>query len=283
MSRRFHRRLSLSLCAFSLFVVSTSAQQKQSGPSDPPDTETGDLVKAVQNPVASLISVPIQNNINPDIGPNGRVQNVLNIQPVIPISITENWNLIARIITPIISQPDTAQKDSSVSGLGDINPSFFLSPVKVHTLIWGVGPALVLPTATNAALGQGKWSMGPSVVGLVQPGPWTIGALLNNVWSVGGQLNRTAVNQMLLQYFINYNLDKGWYLTSSPIITANWKAPSGDQWIVPVGGGIGRVFRLGPQPVNASVTVFGNAARPSSIPSSSWSLRLQLAFLYPKK
>jgi hypothetical protein len=224
-------------------------QEKPSAPQDkqaPSDQNASDenqakaLAKAVQNPVASLISVPLQNNTNFDIGPNNRTQNILNIQPVIPVRVSKNWNLIMRIITPVNYQPsipslvfqsNTPLNHLGTLGLGDMNPTFFLSPAKPEKLIWGVGPAFLLPTATDRTLGQGKWSIGPSVVLLTQPGHWTIGALINNVWSFAGA-NRTLefpsqllpcgscgvpvgasttsnVNQMLLQYFINYNLKKG--------------------------------------------------------------------------
>jgi hypothetical protein len=138
----------------------------------------------------------------------------------------------------------------------------------------------VIPTATSDILGQGKLSMGPSVVVLTQPGHWTIGSLVNNVWSVAGPDGRANVNQMLWQYFINYNLKKGWYISVSPIITANWKASSGNVWTVPVGGGIGRVMKLGFQPVNVTAQFYGNAVYPTG--TSSWSMRLQIAFLFPK-
>jgi hypothetical protein len=118
------------------------------------------------------------------------------------------------------------------------------------------------------------------VVALLQPGHWTIGALVNNVWNFAGQADRLAVNQMLLQYFINYNLQKGWYISLSPIITANWKAASGNVWTVPVGGGIGRIMKIGAQPVNLSATFYGNAVYPAG--TSPWSMRLQIAFLFPK-
>jgi hypothetical protein len=118
---------------------------------------------------------------------------------------------------------------------------------------------------------------------LVQPGHWTVGSLVNNVWSFAGQKGRPLVNQMLLQYFVNYNLEKDWYLGTSPIVTANWRAIDGNQWVVPVGGGVGRVFRLGFQPVNVQLMTFGNAVRPNVPPSSPRSLRWQVAFLYPKK
>lgn len=268
----------------------------------PPAGEAGSLQKAVQNPVASLISVPIQNNSNFGIGPFDRTQDVLNIQPVVPIRATENWNVIVRWIIPVIWQPapgtanlevfgieentpayfqaQNVQNSVGVSGFGDMTPTVFFSPAKPHKLIWGAGPVFLLPTATNKVLGQGKFSMGPSIVALVQPAHWTIGALVNNAWSVAGQSSRASVNQMTLQYFVNYNLKKGWYLSSSPVITANWKAANGNVWTVPVGGGLGRVFRLGFQPVNVAAQLYGNAAHPSG--GSPWGMRLQIAFLFPK-
>ena len=263
---------------------------------------TDALQKATQNPVANLISVPLQNNTNFGIGPFERNQNVLDIQPVIPIHLSKSWNMIIRWIVPIIWQPapgkenlevfgievntpaflagQDAQESAGVFGFGDMTPSFFFSPSKTHRLIWGAGPVFNLPTATSKFLGQGKLSMGPSFVALLQPGHWTIGALVNNAWSVAGPSDRTAVNQMTLQYFINYNMKKGWYVTMSPIITANWKASSGSVWTVPVGGGVGRIMKLGPQPVNITAQFYGNAAYPSQ--GSPWSMRLQIAFLFPK-
>ena len=286
----------------SLFPICGQSTEARQAPATV-GASTEDLQKATQNPVASLISVPLQNNSNFGIGPFDRTQNVLNIQPVIPIRASENWNLIIRWIAPIIWQPapgtanlevygieentpayfaaQAVQANAGVFGFGDMTPTVFFSPSKPHKLIWGVGPVFVLPTATSKVLGQGKLSMGPSIVALLQPGHWTLGVLINNAWSVAGSGGRTAVNQMTWQYFINYNLKKGWYLTSSPIITANWKAASGNVWTVPIGGGAGRVMRLGPQPVNISGAFFGNAAHPSG--GSPWGMRLQLAFLYPKK
>jgi hypothetical protein len=182
--------------------------------------------------------------------------------------------------TPAFLAATEVQKSAGVFGFGDMTPTFFFAPAKPGKLIWGVGPVFVLPTGTNRVLGQGKWSIGPSVVALLQPGHWTVGALINNVWSFAGQSNRSDVNQMTLQYFINYNLEKGWFLTTSPIVTANWKASSGNEWVVPVGGGVGRIFRLGMQPVNVSAQFYGNAVRPSG--GSPWGMRLQIAFLFPK-
>lgn len=258
-------------------------------------TNSDALRNAAQNPVASLISVPIQENFNFNIGSADRTQNVLNIQPVIPLSVSKNWNLIVRWITPIVYQPLPVPQESGpptqttgVYGLGDMNPSFFLVPKK-SKIIWGIGPTLVLPTATNTTfLGQGKFSMGPSVVVLVQPPHWTIGFLTNNVWSVAGHanfnpdgtVNKPPVNQFLLQYFANYNMKKGWFLTTAPILTADWRQHGDNRWTVPFGGGVGRIMKLGFQPVNITAQFYGNAVHPPG--ASSWNLRLQFVLLFPK-
>jgi hypothetical protein len=287
----------------SLATIAVLALTQLTSQAQQPTAETGDLQKATQNPVAGLISVPIQNNTNFGVGPFGRNQNLLNIQPVIPVNVSQNWNMIIRWITPIVSQPapgtanlevfgieentpaclaaQDVQAHAGVFGLGDMTPTFFFSPAKPHKVIWGAGPMFALPTATGRVLGQGKLSMGPSIVALVQPGQWTIGALVNNIWSVAGPSDRADVKQMSLQYFINYNLKKGWFISMSPIITANWQASSGNVWTVPVGGGLGRVFRLGYQPMNASVAFFGNVVHPAG--GSPWSMRLQISFLFPKR
>ncbi len=244
---------------------------------------TEDLQKAVQNPVANLISVPFQNNIDFGIGPFDRTRNTLNIQPVVPFHLSESVLLITRTIFPIIIQPDISTPNLEESGLGDINPSFFFAPAKPGKLIWGMGPTFVLPSATDRTLGSGKWSGGPGVVALVQPGKWTFGALVSNVWSFAGQKSRPAVNAMSLQYFVNHNFSKGWYFASGPVITRDWRAADGDKWLVPFGGGFGRVTRLGKQPLNWQITAYANVIRPDTLPSPRWQLRLQLTLLYPQK
>lgn len=307
-SKRLNRLVTLISLSALLACASISAQQTPPPATDKPLVEdkpaadAASLQKATQNPVANLISVPLQDNTNFGIGPFSRNQNVLNIQPVIPVKASKDWNMIIRWIWPVIWQPapgkanleaigieentpgfllaQDAQKNGGVYGFGDMTPTFFFSPAKPGKLIWGVGPVFVLPTATSKYLGQGKLSIGPSVVLLTQPGHWTIGALVNNVWSVAGSGGRPDVNQMTLQYFINYNLKKGWYFTSAPIITGNWEASSGNQMVVPFGAGMGRIMKLGFQPVNISTTFYGNAVHPAG--GSPWSMRMQLAFLFPR-
>jgi hypothetical protein len=286
---RLHMRQSRFL-ALVVFLLSASSLIAQDTPIGVPGTQvateetpaaavnTDALRKAAQNPVASLISVPIQENWNFGIAPNSRIQNVMNVQPVIPLSAGKDWNLIIRWITPVIFQPVGAQ--SGFYGFGDMQPAFFFSPKK-GKLIWGVGPQLLLPTATKTGiLGQGKFGLGPTAVVLVQPGKWTLGALVNNVWSVAGHSDLPDVNQFLLQYFINYNLQKGWYLTWQPTLTANWQAANGGRWVVPFGGGIGRIMKIGFQPVNVGLQFYGNAVHPPG--ASPWGMRLQIAFLFPK-
>ncbi len=266
--------------ALTFFCSLTAVRQAgaQTGPTGPSDDE---LRKEAQNPIANLISVPFQNNTNFPIGPYSRVQDVMNVQPVIPVNFG-SVNLITRWIAPVAYQPNIVAPSGSASGLGDMNPTFFLSPSAPHTLIWGFGPALLLPTATNATLGQGKWGAGPSLVFLLQPEHWTIGALMNNIWSFAGPQNRAPINQFLLQYFVNYNMSGGWYVGSQPIITANWRAPQNNVWLMPAGFAVGRITRLGNQPINAQAGLYYSAIHPQDLPYGKWQLRLQLAFLFPK-
>jgi hypothetical protein len=242
-----------------------------------------DLAKQTQNPVADLISVPFQNNTTYNIGPNERASNTLNIQPVIPVHLSQHVMLISRIIAPIVFQPDLTNPGGGSSGFGDINPTFFFSPAKPGSFIWGVGPAFVLPTATQRDVGSAKWSAGPAAVALLQPGPWTFGVLARQVWSFAGPSDRSEVSLMSVQYFVNYNLPDAWYLSSSPILTFNWKAPSSEGWVVPVGGGAGKIFKLGKLPLNGSLQAFYNVRPEDAQTIGTWQLRVQLAALFPTK
>src|SRR5262249_12543206 len=207
------------------------------------ESETG-LAKKTQNPRADLISVPFQNKFNFGAGSRHETIWIMNVQPVIPLRLSDNWNLITRTILPIINQPSLFSHPANAFGMGDLNPTFFLSPAKPGKFIWGAGPTMTLPTASDRLLASGKWSLGPAAVGLFMDGPWVVGALANQQWSLGGWGHK-EVSQLLIQPFVNYNLPRGWYLTSAPIMTADWEAPSGNQWTVPVGGGGGKLWRVG--------------------------------------
>jgi len=232
-----------------------------------------DLAKQAQNPIANLISLPLQNNTNFNVGPDDRNQNILNIQPVYPFSLGEDWNVITRTILPVISQP-LADGDRQ-NGLGDTSFTAFFSPKDSGKLTWGVGPVVLIPTSTDDALGAGNWGGGASAVFLAMPGHWVVGSLFSNVWA-------QDVNLFTWQYFINYNIPNGngLYLTSAPIITANWEADSSDRWTVPFGGGVGKIFKIGKQTLNGQVSAYYNADKPDS--GADWQLRLQLQFLFPK-
>jgi len=259
------------------------------------EAEHGDLAKAAQNPLASLISVPIQNNTSFGIGqsPVSRTSNVLNIQPVLPFELSSSLNLITRTILPIVAAPVVDVIDpgdpglgSTAWGLGDLLWTGWFVPTNTGPVMVGVGPALMFPTGTSDETGSGKWGAGPSVVFVATPGSALLGFLVNNIWSYAGASDRGDVNQMLIQYFINYNLPKGWYLSSAPIITANWTESADRRWIVPFGGGGGKVFKIGKQPINAQVQAFYNAVTIKDIEGDrtgpEWSLRLQFQLLFPK-
>jgi hypothetical protein len=261
--------------------VSAQGEQDEKDKPEEDESSKADLQKQIQNPVADLISVPFQNNIGYNIGTFDRSSWILNIQPVVPIHITDNWMIVTRTIIPFVYQPDVQAMGGSTSGMGDINPTVFLAPLNPGKFIWGVGPTFLFPTATQTLIGTGKWGIGPSVVGLFQDKHWTVGALANNIWSYAGDSNRSSINQFLLQYFVTYNLHHEWYVTSSPIITANWKASSGDVWTVPFGGGFGKIVRLGKLPLNAQLQAFADPIRPETPPAPTWEVRFQVAFLFP--
>jgi hypothetical protein len=241
-----------------------------------------ELARAVQNPLATLISVPFQNNTNFDVGPRDGTQNVLNIQPVVPFAPSADWNVITRTILPIVSQPAGGAGTDRETGLGDIQFSAFLSPAGSGSLVWGFGAIAQLPTNTDDRLGNDNWGLGPTFVVLrVAPGsPWVYGVLLNNVWSVTDRAGAGAYNNFLAQPFVNYNLPGGRYLTTAPVVTASWRADAGDRWTVPVGGGVGKILRFGRLPVNAQVSGYTNVEKPES--GADWQLRLQVQFLFPK-
>jgi hypothetical protein len=236
------------------------------------------LARASQNPIASLISVPFQNNTNFGVGEFNRTSNILNVQPVIPVPLSDNLTLVNRTIIPISYQPELASGLNSAFGLGDINYTGFFVPQSAGNFTWGVGPSILLPTATNTVLGTGKWSIGPAAVGLVTTGPIVTGALVSQLWSFAGDSDRQDVSLLTVQPFFNYNFAGGWYASTSPIITANWQANS-DQWTVPLGGGVGRVFKIGSQPVNASLQAYWNAIKPEGV--ADWTLRAQMTLLFP--
>lgn len=260
-----------------IYSISVYAQDTESIDDSSNTSEEAALAKATQNPLAAMYSLPFQNNTTFGVGPFDNTQNVLNIQPVIPVSITNNINLINRVIVPIITQPSYIQ-DQSSTGVGDLSYTAWLSPTKASKITWGVGPVFQIPTGSKAdEFGSREFGIGPSVVALTTINQWVAGVVINNVWTFGD----SKENKFLFQYFVNYNLPKAWYIVSAPILTSNWNSKSGEQWIVPFGAGGGKVFKIGKQPVNINAQTYYNAVRPDGW--GDWQFRFQLQLLFPKK
>lgn len=260
-----------SICLRTLLVVAalTSATVAAAEGGDEKD-----LAAAAQNPLATMISLPFQNNLTYG-GEGVRNSNTLNIQPVYPVGLSDDWDLITRTILPVASWPIGQER---VSGLSDASFTGWFSPDTPGKMTWGVGPVISIPTSTKSQLGSGQWGGGASAIGVFIGGPWVAGALVNNVW---GFSDTDRLNSFLLQYFINYNLDHGWYLVSAPIITSNWNLEEDNRWVVPFGAGVGRIFRVGKLPVNFNAQYYRNVDKPDGYGESTF--RVQLQFMFPKQ
>ena len=239
-----------------------------------------ELAQASQNPIANLISVPFENNLDFNVGPEDGEVYVLNLKPVVPVNLGE-WNLINRFIIPVSHQEERFANEGSETGLGNATYQAFFTPAQPGGLLWGVGPALTVPTNTDDRLGTDKWSAGPAAVLVKKAGPWLFGSLLSQAWSFAGDSDENNVNLSSWQYFINYNFSNGWYLSSTPTMTANWDADSDNRFTVPVGGGAGKIVRFGKFPVDMKLQGFYNAEKPDG--AATWSIQFQFKLLFPKR
>jgi hypothetical protein len=236
------------------------------------------LAKKLANPIADMISVPLQNNYDCCSGPGDASRYTLNVQPVIPFALNTDWNLIVRTVVPMVYQQPPAEGFSSRFGLSDSEQSFFFSPSQsTDGITWGIGPVFLLPTATNAELGSEKWGAGPTGVLLKQSGGWTLGGLANHVWSYAGHTKRERVSQTYIQPFISYTFPDTVSLMLSTETTWDW---AHNEWTVPINAGISRVFRLGKQPVSLGIMGRYYADKPESGPE--WGGRLVVTFLFPE-
>lgn len=236
-----------------------------------------DLAKKLANPVADLISVPIQSNYDFGIGPGDGTKWTTNIQPVIPFGINDDWNVISRTILPVIDQEGIAPGGvNDAFGLGDTVQSFFLSP-KSSDPIWGLGPAFLIPTATDSLLGSEKWGAGPTAVVLKQNGPWTYGALANHLWSFAGDDGRDDVNATFLQPFVSYITSTKTTFTMNSETTYDW---SNEQWNVPVNVIVSQLLKIGDQPVQLFAGARYYAETLDGGPG--WGLRFGIVFLFPR-
>jgi len=239
------------------------------------------LAAAVANPVAALISVPIQFNYDQHIGPDRAGDRwTINVQPVIPFTLNEHWNLISRTIAPIVVQDDIFPGSGSQTGLGDIAQSLFFSPRKPTAggWVWGAGPLFLLPTATDDLMGTKKWGAGPTGVVLRQDDGWSYGVLANHVWSFAGDESRPNLNQSFLQPFLSHTTPEAWTFGVNSESTYNWNS---NRWTVPIGVSVSHVMKFGEQAVSLSAGLRYWVESPDDGPQG-WGLRFGVAFLFPK-
>ncbi len=246
------------------------------------------LASGTQSSVGGLISVPFQNNLNLGVGPSDEIQYVLNVQPVYSMSVGENWNWIHRPIIPLMYRLDLPLGIGNRYGLSDIQYQGYLSPAKPGKVVWGVGPVLSFPTATDETLGTEKWIAGAGAVVLTMRGPWVFGVFANSVWSVAGSDDRADVSRAVVQPFVNHNLPGGVYLVIAPMIAADWEADSKDRWTTPLGDGFGNVFLVGKifqvgkagLPINTSVQACYDVEHTEN--DFNWSARVRFQLILPK-
>jgi hypothetical protein len=262
------------LCCAAAGAQGTDAEARQ-------DAE---LAKQLANPIAALISVPLQLNLDEGFGASGTGgvgdRSVLNIQPVIPISLTADWNVISRTILPVVDQSDLFPGAGSQAGIGDVVQSFFLSPVEPSAGGWivGVGPALLLPTGSETLLTADQWGVGPTAVALKQQGPWTFGGLANHVWSVAGEDRRSDVSTTLVQPFLSYITATKTTFVVNTEATYDWER---EQWSVPVHFTVSQLLKLGGQPLSVSAGARYWAESPEA-GAQGWGLRLGITLLFRK-
>ena len=232
------------------------------------------------NPLPRAISLPLENNVYFGVGPNDDLKYDLKIKSVFPMGLGGGWHLFHRPIVQILAQPDPNPGQDGAFGLGDLEYQLYVSPPSTKGLIWGLGPDLWFPTATATALGTGKASVGVAGVVRLSAAPWTGGVLATQYWSYAGDPDRSSVSQMTLQPHVIFDLPDGWFLTSSPILTANWKASSGQVWTIPVGGGGGKHFEMGAQTLSVQLQGFYSVVQPEF--AGRWQLRFLVQLLFPR-
>jgi hypothetical protein len=270
---RKNKRIGLGLgFCFLAGLAATGADAQSAG--------TQELSKSLSNPISSLISVPFVLDYDEGLGPNGDGHaTVLKLQPVVPFSIAEDWNLISRTIIPFIDQDDVIP-NASQSGVGDVVQSFFFSPKAPSQggWIWGAGPVFLLPTASDDALGFDQFAAGITGVALQQSGPWTYGALANHLWGVGNNSDNPSVNASFLQPFVSYTTEDSWTFSLQAEATYTWQSK---QWAVPINGIVSKIVTIGDQPLSVGGGVRYWAVSPDG-GAEDWGARLNVTFLFPK-
>jgi hypothetical protein len=268
------------IVAFALAVSVAARLYAQPPASSSGSGDSAELAKKLSNPISDLVSVPFQFNWEQNVGPKDQTRFVLNVQPVMPFTLTPKMNLIARVIVPFVSQPPLADGGVSAAGVGDILASFFVSPNTGSTFTWGVGPVISLPSTAEPTLGTEKWSAGPTIVALKQAGPWTVGALWNQVWSFAGNTDRPDVNQMFVQPFLAYTTKTALTITVQSESVGNFKADT-DKWTIPINLLVSKVSSFGMFPASYQIGFGGYPVHPDVGPS--WKVRGAIVLLLPRR
>jgi hypothetical protein len=288
------RRVPLAAVIGSMLIaVATNVSYAQRPESDSARAERhskteASLAKQAQNPVANMVSLPLQYNYYTGGGLGTASEMVLNVQPVLPLPIGKNWLIVSRTIVPFVSIPlplgNTALGQNPLvtpqfGGIADIEEQAYFTSTRPSKWTWAVGPIFSFPTATNRLARTGQWGLGPTAVALTMPGPWVIGTLVNNVWRIGGESNGHVLNTFTLQPFVNYNLPYAWAISTAPLITSDWSAREGQRWTVPIGLGVSKITHIVEQPLNLQLEYYHNVKHPDL--GGSNQLRLSVAALWP--
>jgi hypothetical protein len=259
-----------------IWTFTASASEPSPDAAAPPSSSTQELAKEKHNPFADQITLPLELSSSLDVGPGNGTTGGLNLQPAIPVSLGESWQLIAR---PSLSILASAQPHRKL-GLGDLELQAYLTPGSVGKWIWGIGPDIQAPTATQPELGTGKWSAGPAAGLIYMDGPWVNGILANHVWSFAGESDRNDVSQSSIEALINYNFENGWFVAFDSTMTADWNAPADKRWTIPVGLDAGKAFQVGKQSLSLQFGTYYNIERAEGV--ARWLVRLQVSLIFPK-
>jgi hypothetical protein len=241
------------------------------------ESEEARLAKAAQNPVANMVSLPLQYNYLTGGGLDSSTAFLLNVQPVLPLPIGERWLIVSRTVVPFIQVP--LPFNGQANGIGDIQEQAYFTESHPGKITWALGPIFSFPTATNIVARTGQWGLGPTGVVLVMPGHWVIGSLVNNVWRIGGTAHGEVLNSFTFQPFINYNLPRAWAISTAPLITSNWSADDDNRWTVPIGVGVSKITHVAEQPLNFILQYYHNVQHPRT--AGGEQLRLEVAALWP--
>jgi len=259
--------------------LQTQGEEEAMAPPPSAGEDSADLAQDLTNPLADIITLPIQANYDDGFGPLGNGSKLqTNIQPVIPFELNEHWNLITRTIIPVTHQEGLFPGAGSQFGLGDINMSLFLVPRPTSDgFVWGAGPVMLFPTATDSLLGANKWSAGPSLVMLRMQGPWTFGVLGNHLWSFAGSGDR-SINNTFVQPFVAYTTENAWTFSLQSEMNYDWNA---NQWAIPVNVAVAKLVKIGTLPVSLQAGV-GYWAESAANGPDGFRFRLQANFVLPK-